>query len=223
MRWILTALLFSTCSPALAKTLRVAVVDTGLKVKYKKVAKLCPRGHNSSYGEDPFVDTQEHGTNIAGIITNRAFGDYCLIIIKADSEKKKRNWFYKGLYLAIKSQPDIINISWGGHKFNAKEHRLILYALARGIKIVAAAGNNGDNLGVLCNYYPACSSGKIIVVGNTHMTSNYGAPVDAYRRGISVEGFGIVMTGSSQATAMYTAELINRMSSRRYWGPMRSN
>jgi subtilisin family serine protease len=72
-----------------------------------------------------------------------------------------------------------------------------------------------SNKGSKCNFYPACYDSRVVVVASLAVngkdrspTSNYGAPVDYMVVGEDQEGNGLVMTGTSQATAIVTGMLI---------------
>ena len=83
-------------------------------------------------------------------------------------------------------------------------------------KIIAAAGNEHASLELAENaYFPALYDKRIIVVGNNTKdgvrsnSSNYGEPVTRWEVGEDVEAYGIVMTGTSQATAVATGKIIS--------------
>lgn len=157
---ILSMLLAFTAN---AKTIRVAVIDSGidkevvdLSGKYGanwKHKGMCPTGHKDFTGFS-LHDYHGHGTNISGLIHRYAKGkDYCQIIIKytngtADKGPDKSFIrFIKALQHAINLDVDFINISGGGSAFNKEEKALVKKAIDKGITIVAGAGN--DNVFML--------------------------------------------------------------------------
>ena len=72
---------------AQAKTLRVAIVDTGLDLSDERFSEhLCPEGHKD-FSASGIKDTVGHGTFIAGLIQKYAGkGNYCFLVYKYYSE-----------------------------------------------------------------------------------------------------------------------------------------
>jgi hypothetical protein len=176
------------------------------------------------------LDNHGHGTNVVGLIEKYAKGaDYCIIVVKFYDEKSS---FYqdselKALEYLTSLKPDIINLSLGGMGENKKETKIIRQYLDNGGIVIAAAGNGkkvelsnkkevfiGYQLSKKENYYPAMSDDRIIVVGNRNysgdinLTSNYGDRVNTWEIGEDAESYGLVLTGTSQATAIHTGKLI---------------
>ena len=169
---VLLACLFLLASTSLAKTITVAVIDTGIDAS--SVSKLCKFGHKAFTGrrDDALKDTIGHGTHIAGLIQQHAGedADYCMVSLKwfdekADSDQNLFN-LQRALRYAINIKVDFINISGGGIEPNPTERSLIIEALNKGIKVVVAAGNEGHDLTFSCNYFPACYDSRLVVVGN---------------------------------------------------------
>ena len=174
-----------------AKTLTVAVIDTGID---RALPHLCKEGHRSFTGDDddPLVDDHGHGTHIAGlIVANAGDGDYCLVSLRyykrSNTGTQNLHNMVKALEYAININVDLINISGGGPKPNAAERTLVKKALARGITIVTAAGNDDQDLGLDCYYYPACYDERIIVVGNLQAVVDL-SDEDEVARSIMEEG-----------------------------------
>lgn len=232
---ILLTMLLATTS--FAKTLKVAVLDTGFDMNskwsdhekrgIKTLPKLCPEGLHRNYSSDIWLnDTHGHGTHIAGIIGARTNPevDYCLIIVKyfnlyGTGEENQIGMNAALRYAVEEANVDIINISGGGELPDPTEKKLIMQALNKGIKIVVAAGNNSlqmDNK-KNCRYYPACYSTKVISVSNAlNPNSNRGIMVQSMQNGNNVKsivpnnGYSL-MSGTSQSAAIQTAELLNEM------------
>lgn len=149
--------------------------------------------------------------------------NYCQVILKYYDPKNKNSGDTElaALKYAIKLKVDIINISGGGLTYVEEEKTLIKKALDMGIKVVVAAGNESNNLDVV-PYYPASLDSRLIVVGNLNSynlratTSNYGTKVNSWEHGVDVlsllpnGAFG-KLTGTSQATAIKTGKIINKM------------
>jgi len=174
--FVTTALLLMLvpAKATLARTLTVAVIDTGID---KGEANLCRFGHKSflpsknGVKDSALQDNHGHGTHIAGIInTNAGEGNYCLVSIKFYSEsnpgwKNLANEMAAFRY-AINIKVDFINLSGGGPERNPQEEALIKEALDKGITVVVAAGNEDADLNKECNYFPACYDKRLVVVGN---------------------------------------------------------
>lgn len=179
---IASALLISPL--ASAKTLTVAVIDTGVD---GTLPHLCKMGHRSflTYGKnskgkpisgDPLIDMHGHGTHVAGLINQNAGNtDYCIVSIQYYSDANSGRQNLKNMIAALRHAIDIkvdyINISGGGPEPQPDEKALIEEALKNGIKLVLAAGNGDDrsvgiDLSKNCTYFPACYDQRIVVVGN---------------------------------------------------------
>lgn len=231
------------CSFVQAKPIVIAVIDTGIDSKMINHNSLCKSGHKDFTGTG-LRDSHGHGTHISGIIDQYAKNyifsfkespskidsiraNYCQIIIKfydpQDHSLDHISNITKSFKWAIKQKVDIINISGGGIGYSSEERAVVLEALNKGIKIVAAAGNEGANIDKN-KYYPAMYDKRIFVVGNlvnSHSrniaeTSNYGKSVNTWEVGTRVfsrmpnKTFGF-MTGTSQATAVKSGKLIREM------------
>ena len=168
---LLTAILVAIPFKALyAKTLTIAVIDSGIDAA---IPKLCKFGHKSFVASrpNPLQDEHGHGTHIAGLISAYAGkGDYCVVSIKywdpnASGQENLAN-MVKSVEYATNIGVNFINISGGGPEFNESEFVAIRRAIGQHIKIVVAAGNERSNLDKECNYYPACYDERIVMVGN---------------------------------------------------------
>lgn len=222
---LLTSLLMFICSSFLdysasAKTLRVAIIDTGAPVKR---VKPCSEGHKNFTAES-IEDTNGHGTNVAYAIDRYAeTSDYCQIYIKyytPGAISRNFNPFLQSLSYVVELKVDIIVIAGGGNGFFFKEYDIIKKALDQGVIIVAAAGNERSDLDKECNYYPACYSDKIIKVGCQDAdkklcnSSNYAKNVKnfIYENGYKLTAGGVTLTGTSQATAVAAGKLLKYLS-----------
>lgn len=198
------------------KHITVAVVDTGIR---PGIPGQCSFGIDLT--NTSLKDAHGHGTNIAGLIHKYAYdADYCQIPIKFksgfDGNYGLRNEKI-ALRYAIDSNVDIINLSLGGSDPDPGEKALIEEALNKGILVVAAAGNDGHDLDIACDWFPACYDLRIYMVGSLNRfgyalpSSNFGKVVQYWQLGLSQLGNGIVMSGTSQATAIQTGKLVRRL------------
>lgn len=219
---LLTLLLASSAS---AKTLKVAVVDSGLDLTDTRLnGHICPTGSKDFTGEG-LSDTVGHGTAMVGLIEQYAKdSDYCLVILKYYSDKTlgfiNLSHEVDALRYVAKKGIEILNLSGGGPIFDEKEY-LAIKNNPNTIFIVAA-GNDGKDLDVPGNeYYPASYylENEVVIgnIGNDYQrakTSNYGKKVDTSEIGenivvVSPKGY-TTMTGTSLSTAIFTGKLIRK-------------
>jgi serine protease len=154
----------------------VAVIDTGVacfdKGPFSRGTDLsgtrCDGGYNFVSDSPEAYDDQGHGTHVAGTIaqtTNNGKGvaglAYCarLMPIKV---LNSRGWgtmtnVAEGIRFAADNGAQVINMSLGGGGSRILEEA-VNHALAKGVAVVAAAGNSGRSVG-----YPAAYPGVIAV------------------------------------------------------------
>jgi hypothetical protein len=218
----------STC----ARVPTVAVIDTGFTFSPHTVgAKLCRFGHKdfTTFGQtikpsgfnDPVpVDNHGHGTNVAGVIqANAGDAEFCIVIIKYYDPKAIANDNLKNTVKAIKYATNIgvkyINYSGGGTDMSVEERDAVKAFLDKGGQFIAAAGNEKADLSIQ-PYYPAMDDKRIVVVGSKEKDgsvsrySNHGKQVTQWEYGSGVVGFGILMSGTSQAAAIATGKIIKQ-------------
>lgn len=203
--------------------IKIAIIDTGLNVGIKELRnhvdfneKTIGFGYNVAENSFlPFDSDYGHGSNVAGIIL--AINPNAKIIPikfynkKASDETNTLN-FIKALKKAIELKVNIINISGGGAEPFPAEKELIKEAEQKGIFVISAAGNEGQNLSNQ-PYYPASYKlSNIFTVMNNddhnkkHSSSNFGSIVDISTIGTQVFSFSTnkdcskALTGTSQAT-----------------------
>lgn len=217
--------------------IKIAVVDTGFGYNFHgKGAKLCNTGHKDFSGVNAFtepnfssvrvpLDIQGHGTNIVGIIESyvrKAHVNYCIVILKFESGYTSYNGLHatvEAFKYATKFKFPYINYSAGGSMPSGDERKAVKDYLDHGGTMIVAAGNSGVNLDDKGNgEYPAQYDKRIIVVGNLLSNgkkaplSNYGSCVNRWEVGMNVEGYGVVMSGTSQATATATGKIVSQNS-----------
>lgn len=164
----------------------VAVIDTGIDESLMSRPWICKDGHKDFTGAG-IKDNHGHGTHIAGLVEQYAKGvvltlgknkpadidnasaDFCIIVIKYFDPKRPNNDnlanTIESFKWAIDQKVDIINYSGGGTEYSKEEYDVVEMALNKGIKVVAAAGNERSNIDKW-KYYPAMYDSRIIKVGN---------------------------------------------------------
>jgi serine protease len=140
-----------------------------------------------------------HGTHCAGLVsaaTDNAVGiaaigfNVKIIPVKVapdNSDGRGLTHAYEGIQYATEAGADVISMSFGGKQNSLTGQIIISRALAMGIVLVAAAGNE-DSAGVS---YPAAYNG-VIAVGSTDINdkrssfSNYGTGIDVMAPGSDI-------------------------------------
>lgn len=192
--------------------IRIAVIDTGFTKSSLSKVHICG---TKDFTGTSIKDNHGHGTHITNLIDIKADTDrtkYCFIIIKAFDMQKNKQYVPEALEYLVKLKPNIVNLSLGGPGVIHKEYKAVQKLLNQGTVLVAASGNEGDDLEKDCNYFPACYDKRIIVVGNSNKSSNYGKKiVDIVLDGNNINVLGKTMTGSSQSTAIFTGLSIKNL------------
>lgn len=215
----------------------VAVIDTGTDIIHQELRKNRWKNSNEidrnkrdddsnrfvddSYGWDfvnnssrSYVDESGHGTHVSGIIT-KTNGSKVMPIKVIENKKGSMSNVIRGIKYATDQGADIINFSIGSQKDSKALQTAIKYAEKKGIILVAAAGNNGDE----SKYYPAAYD-SVISIGATDENdkilkrSNHGKWVDVYAPGESIVStlpghkYGY-KSGTSQSAAAVTAKIVD--------------
>ncbi|EQC50136.1 putative bacteriocin [Bacteriovorax sp. BSW11_IV] len=216
------------------KEVVVAVIDTGIDYYhsflkdnlYVPAGKVGPANYGVDFSKNRVSnsrpsDDHGHGTHVSGIIKS-IFPKVKILALKYydrnASGKDNLKSTIDALRYAVEQNVDIINYSGGGPKPDTEELEILKKAEAKGILVVAAAGNEESNIDLESNaYYPASYDLKNIITVTAYdqnlrvlSSSNYGKrAVD-----ISAPGYQIksalpsnrsgYLTGTSQATAFVT-------------------
>ena len=134
---------------------RVAVLDTGVDASHPELAGKILSAESID-GSDPRMDRDGHGTHVAGLAcasTDDAIGvagagwGCRLHIVKLGADVTGRipdEDIIRGLELAVAHSPHAINMSFGGGPDSPALGAAIQAAYDRGIVLVAAASNGGD-------------------------------------------------------------------------------
>ena len=195
--------------------IKVAVIDTGVDFNHPDLFGWGPDGKvvggfNFIQGDQPPIDTNGHGTQVAGVIA--ADGDIVGVAPKAkilaykvseDGEGVSSELIIKAIERAIDDGADIINISLGVNKTNTKIERAIDHALEKEIFVVTAAGNDGPGLETIGS--PGRNFGSV-TVGATYnnLTSSLVATLEVNDEPYTV----IPMVGSTKLDKPITGQIM---------------
>lgn len=131
----------------------VAVIDTGVAMVDDLDPQSFVPGASFVPGVSSSVDDQGHGTHVAGTIaqqTNNGIGTAGVaprakimpVKVLSASGGGQSEWIATGIDWAADNGAQVINLSLGGG-YSEVIHTAIRKARARGVLVVAAAGNNG--------------------------------------------------------------------------------
>jgi subtilisin family serine protease len=223
---------------ALGAGVTVAVLDTGVDPATPDLAGSVTTGPDYTAGADPagYHPPLLHGTYIASLIAAHGSGrddQFGVIgvaprakilsvrVILDDSEpgttayddnSRFANAIGKGIYYAVAHGAQVINMSLGSQQATAYMRTAVAYALAKGVVIVASAGNNGTVSGFDPYVYPASFTGVIAVAavtgaGTRASFSEQNAAVVLSAPGVDVVGAGpageyLDAEGTSPAAAL---------------------
>ena len=195
--------------------IKIAVIDTGVDFNHPDLfgwgddGKVIG-GFNFIQKGQPPLDTNGHGTQVAGVIA--ADGQIVGIAPKAkilaykvseDGEGVSSDLIIKAIEKAIEDEVDIINISLGVNKTNPKIDRAVNLALEKEIFVVTAAGNDGPGLKTIGS--PGRNLGSA-TVGATYnnLTSSLIATLEIDKKSYTV----IPMAGSLKLDKAITKKII---------------
>lgn len=160
-------------------------------------------GYNMSYKDDGTLpgntshNMLDHGSEVTGIAaatTNNSLGiagigNQCKLfpIKTAINNSSDIVYGYQSLIYAALRGFQVVNCSWGTHKsFSQIDQSIIDFAVAKGLMVVSAAGNNGFNVKLKTDiYYPANYRG-VLGVGEVNQYDNITA---ASRLGVACKIF----------------------------------
>ncbi|WP_316506028.1 S8 family serine peptidase [Nitrosopumilus sp.] len=193
----------------------VAIIDTGVDFKHPDLFGWGPEGkvvggYNFIQEREPPMDTNGHGTQVAGVIA--ADGKIEGIAPKAkilaykvseDGEGVSSELIIRAINKAVEDGADIINISLGVNRTNDKIESAVNYALDKEIFVVTAAGNDGPELKSIGS--PGRNFGSV-TVGATYnnLTSSLVATLEIDKKPYTV----IPMVGSTKLEEPITGKIV---------------
>lgn len=215
---LLTLSLFISCIAS--AQIRIAVIDTG-KPRVARVP-VCESGHKD-FTNTSINDVHGHASHVSDLIYQYA-GDkgYCAVFFKYWTPTQLPKDSLDAIIASLKTAADgdyrLVMVAGGGFQYSLGEYAQIKRILNKGNIVVAAAGNEMQDLDVN-PYYPAYYDDRIVVVGGYSEPGvrrfNDGSKVDRYERGWNVKamvnGVEQVMSGTSQATGIATGKIVKKL------------
>ncbi|KLT19873.1 S8 family peptidase [Neobacillus vireti] len=207
------------------KGITIAILDTGCESSHPDLKDRIIGGRNFTKDDRSdqtiYKDYNGHGTHVAGTMAATANDlgvigvapEANLLIVKVLDKQGsgQYEWIINGIYYAIEQQVDIISMSLGGPADVPELHEAIQKAVASGILVVCAAGNEGDGRDSTNELsYPAAYN-EVISVGATGLGrqisdfSNSNEEVDLVAPGENIlstflNGNYAKLSGTSMAT-----------------------
>ncbi|EGP93120.1 Peptidase S8 and S53 subtilisin kexin sedolisin [Nitrosarchaeum koreense MY1] len=185
--------------------IKIAVIDTGVDYNHPDLFGFGPDGkvvggYNFINEGEPPLDTNGHGTQVAGVIAANGIlkgvapnSKILAYKVSENGEGVSSDLIIKAINKSIEDNADIINISLGVNKTNSNIDKAVNNALQKGIIVITAAGNDGPIPQTIGS--PGKNPGSI-TVGATYnnLTSSLIATLEVNEKPYTV----IPMTGSAK-------------------------
>lgn len=195
--------------------IKIAVIDTGVDYNHPDLFGFGPDGkvvggYNFINEGEPPLDTNGHGTQVAGVIAAdgilKGVAPKAKILsykVSEDGEGVSSDLIIKAINKSIEDGADIINISLGVNKTNSNIDKAVDNALQKGIIVITAAGNDGPIPQTIGS--PGKNPGSI-TVGATYnnLTSSLIATLEVNEKPYTV----IPMTGSTKLDKPVTGKIV---------------
>ena len=151
-------------------TVTIAALDTGVDRERPELQANLVAGTDVANDDENPIDRDGHGTFVAGMLVSNGFVTgvcpACTLMpikVVADGASSAPKFdSAEGIVWAVDHGADIVNLSLGGAERSGVQEDAVRYALARGVVIVASAGNEATDT----PEFPAGYEG-VIAVGAT--------------------------------------------------------
>ena len=208
----------------------VAVVDSGVANDHEFLAgRVIPTGFDSINNESCY-DDRGHGTHVAGIIVANTKSNVKVKPYKVLSSSGEGTdmQVYLGIQAAVEDGVDVINLSLTRVGESEVIHEAVINAYNAGITVVAAAGNNNENVGE--KFYSPASFPEVICavsISTTRYkadTSNWGSSKDLSAPGVDILSSYLnntykIMSGTSMAAPFISCCVAYLLSTGTYYSP----
>lgn len=185
----------------------IAVLDTGVKSQHELLQGKVLDGYNFIEWNRDIEDKEGHGTHVAGIIAKESPESMILPIKVLGDDKKGNMTTSLPILYAIIRGADVINMSFGSKQYDLFTQWSINLASTKGIFLVAATGNDGEER----VFYPAKYK-NVLGIGNSNQendieeSSNFGEGMDYLAPGVQIKSAGMMekeefKTGTSMSAA----------------------
>jgi subtilisin family serine protease len=193
---------------AAASSITIAVVDTGADVAAPSIAAKDPVTWNVATGRGAVSDPVGHGTFVASLAAGAADGqtgvagfggDARLMIVQANRGASTFSDVdeARAIVWAVDNGARIVNLSIAGPSTSPVERAAIRYATARGVLLVAAAGNAAEDGNP--RMYPAALVGRSGLVVGAATQRGTRAPFSSTGRYVDVLAPGVNVLGALSA------------------------
>ncbi|MFD2672053.1 S8 family serine peptidase [Marinicrinis sediminis] len=170
-------------------SIKIAVVDTGVDLYHPELSgRLAPGVNLVDAGAQP-MDDNGHGTSVAGIIAaagNNKQGTTGILwntkimpvkVMEADGSGDE-NKLGQGIRYAVENQAKIIVLSLGLYKYSPFLKDITQYAESSGVLLVAASGNDGDDIKYPAAYPTVMAVGGVSSSNGILAESSFGDELD---------------------------------------------
>ena len=183
----------------------VAVVDSGVDSSNTFLAPRLVAGHDFADGTASTRDGLGHGTHVAGIVAQAAPDARIMPVKVLDSAGRGSvNTIAAGVRWAADHGAAVVNLSVDESGILAQIQKegsmndAVKYANAKGVVVVAAAGNEGRYLQVYRSGIPVITVAAVDESGHPATFTNWGGPAE-----VAAPGVGIWSTAPQEPTTLF--------------------